>query len=95
MRANQGYDCTLVQAARATTATPGLFKPIVITVDGFSETLVGACLGFSSISSVLLQEAGIAFKLSQQVACLVSIGAGNTGPIPTKLFNNKIVKLLF
>ncbi|KAG6867043.1 hypothetical protein C0993_007256 [Termitomyces sp. T159_Od127] len=42
VKANQGYDCTVVQAARATAATPDFFKPVSITSGGVSETFVGA-----------------------------------------------------
>ncbi|KNZ82011.1 Nephrocystin-3, partial [Termitomyces sp. J132] len=98
VRANPGYNCTVVQAARATTATPELFKPVVITAQGVSETFIGARLGYSNPTSVVLDEAKLVFGLSQQVVCLVSIGAGHPGPVswnPTKQFNKRLVNLLF
>ncbi|KAG5720181.1 Nephrocystin-3 [Termitomyces sp. T112] len=98
VRANPGYNCTVVEAARATTATPELFKPVVITAQGVSETFIGARLGYSNPTSVVLDEAKLVFGLSQQVVCLVSIGAGHPGPVswnPTKQFNKRLVNLLF
>ncbi|KNZ82006.1 Nephrocystin-3, partial [Termitomyces sp. J132] len=98
VRANPGYNCTVVEAARATTATPELFKPVVITAQGVSETFVGARLGYSNPTSVVLDEAKLVFGLSQEVICLVSIGAGHPGPVlwnPTKHFNKRLVNLLF
>ncbi|KAG6895183.1 hypothetical protein C0992_002722 [Termitomyces sp. T32_za158] len=79
--ANQGYDCTVVQAARATTATPDLFNPVSIISGGISETFVGAGLGHSNPTSLVLKEAVMVFGLSQPVACFVSIGAGHFGHI--------------
>ncbi|KAG6859395.1 hypothetical protein C0995_009014 [Termitomyces sp. Mi166 len=89
VKANQGYDCTVVQAARATTAAPKLFKPVSITSGGVSETFVSAGLGYSNPTSFVLKEAVMVFGHSQSVACLVSIGAGHPGHIswqPIKLF---------
>ncbi|KAG6874980.1 hypothetical protein C0992_005698, partial [Termitomyces sp. T32_za158] len=79
--ANQGYNCTIVEAACATTATPGLFKHMVITDGSISETFIGGNLGFNNPSKLVLEEAESVFGHSAQVACLVSIGAGQLGPL--------------
>ncbi|KAG6884656.1 hypothetical protein C0993_009237 [Termitomyces sp. T159_Od127] len=97
VKANQGYDCTVVQAARATAATPDLFKPVFITFGGVSETFIGAGLRYSNPSNLTLDEAVIVFGLSQPVSCLVNIGAGNSGYIswkPNNAFNPKMMELL-
>ncbi|KAG6859495.1 hypothetical protein C0995_007903, partial [Termitomyces sp. Mi166 len=95
--ANQGDDCTVVQAARATTAIPEFFKHVVITSGGLSENFVGASLGYNNPTNFVIEEAEMVFGQSQQVACLVSIGAGHPGPVswePTKLFSQRMVNLL-
>ncbi|KAG6873809.1 hypothetical protein C0992_008411, partial [Termitomyces sp. T32_za158] len=79
--ANQGYDCTVVEAARATTATPALFKPVSIISGGIPENFVGAGLGYSNPTDFVLKEAVSVFGLSQPVACFVSIGAGHPGHV--------------
>ncbi|KAG6876215.1 hypothetical protein C0992_000471 [Termitomyces sp. T32_za158] len=95
--ANQGYDCTVIQAARATTATPDVFKPVSISSIAVSEFFVGASLRYSNPTNLALEEAEITLGLSQPVACLVNIGAGNPGHISWKLNNvvgSQLVKLL-
>ncbi|KAG6882667.1 hypothetical protein C0993_009649, partial [Termitomyces sp. T159_Od127] len=97
VKATQGYNCTVVQAARATTATPNLFKPVAIVSGGVKETFIGADLGYSNPTNLALEEAVMAFGLSQPVACLVNIGAGNSGHIswkPNNAFSSTMMKLL-
>ncbi|KAG6867062.1 hypothetical protein C0993_007129 [Termitomyces sp. T159_Od127] len=97
VEANQGYDCTVVQAARATTATPNLFQPVSISSGGVTETFVGASLGYSNPTSLVLEEAVMAFGSSQPVACLVSLGAGNPGHIswkPNNAAGRRMMELL-
>ncbi|KAG6884316.1 hypothetical protein C0992_006517, partial [Termitomyces sp. T32_za158] len=79
--ANQGYNCTIVEAARATTANPGFFKPVLITEGGIQEAFIGGNLGFNNPSKLVLEEAESVFGHSTQVACFVSIGAGQLGPL--------------
>ncbi|KAG6894445.1 hypothetical protein C0992_006056, partial [Termitomyces sp. T32_za158] len=96
--ANQGSNCTVVQAARATTAAPDLFKPVSIISGGLSETFVGARLGCSNPTHLVLNEAIKVFDLSQSVACFINIGAGHPGPVswePTKVFDKKMIELLY
>ncbi|KAG6868575.1 hypothetical protein C0993_000840, partial [Termitomyces sp. T159_Od127] len=94
VKANQGYNCTVVEAARATTATPNLFKPVSISSGGISETFVGASLGYSNPTNFVLEEAITVFGLSQAVACFVNIGAGHPGHISWEP-NNSLSQLLF
>ncbi|KAG6878963.1 hypothetical protein C0992_006257 [Termitomyces sp. T32_za158] len=98
VKANQGYNCLVVEAARATTATPDLFKPVSISSGRVSESFVGAGLGFGNPINFLLEEAAMVFGFSQAVACLVSIGAGHPGHVAwesSNLFGPKIVELLY
>ncbi|KAG6808207.1 hypothetical protein H0H92_005051, partial [Tricholoma furcatifolium] len=60
VKANQEYNCTVVEAARATTATPGLFKSVFIGPQGLSEEFIGAQLGHNSIR-LMLDEAELVF----------------------------------
>ncbi|KAG6877306.1 hypothetical protein C0993_008687 [Termitomyces sp. T159_Od127] len=95
--ADQGYHCTVVQAARATTAAPNLFKPMAIISGGLTETFIGASLQYSNITNLALDEAVAVFDLSQPVACLVNIGPGNSGHIswnPNNVFGQTMMQLL-
>ncbi|KAG6875306.1 hypothetical protein C0992_004368, partial [Termitomyces sp. T32_za158] len=98
VRANQGSNCTVVQAAHATTAAPDLFKPVSIISGGLSKTFVGAPLGCSNPTRLVLNEAMEVFGLSQPVAYFVNIGAGNPGSVswvPHKGFGTKMMKLFY
>ncbi|KAH0589910.1 hypothetical protein H2248_000101 [Termitomyces sp. 'cryptogamus'] len=79
--ANQGYNCTIVEAARVTTAIPGLFKPALVKDGGIQESFIGGNLGFSNPTKLLVEEVESVFGQSAHVACLVSIGSGQLGPI--------------
>ncbi|KAH0588496.1 hypothetical protein H2248_012599 [Termitomyces sp. 'cryptogamus'] len=85
VRANQGYNCTVVQAAHATTATPQFFEPVSIGSEGLNEKFIGAHLEYNNPINFVLEEADLVFGASQQVACIVSIGAGHSGHISWKL----------
>ncbi|KAG6882542.1 hypothetical protein C0992_011390 [Termitomyces sp. T32_za158] len=61
---SQDYNCTVVQAAHATTAVPGLFKPVSITSRGLSETFAGG-LGHSNPTDYVLREAKTIFGPSK------------------------------
>ncbi|KAG6868068.1 hypothetical protein C0993_007801 [Termitomyces sp. T159_Od127] len=75
------FSSAMVQAARATTAMPGFFKPIEINFGGIIETFVGGGLHYSNSANFALNEAVLVFGLSQPVACLVNIGAGKSDHI--------------
>ncbi|KAG6894042.1 hypothetical protein C0995_015227, partial [Termitomyces sp. Mi166 len=97
VRASQGYNCTVVEAARATTATPGFFKAISISSGGLSENFIGASLGYNNPTSLVLHEAELVFGATQSVACIVSIGAGHPGHIswkPAGVFTQNLVNIL-
>ncbi|KAG8808609.1 hypothetical protein FRC17_003869 [Serendipita sp. 399] len=74
--------CSLVQAACATIATPGLFNSAVqIHHHSGSTSFVGAGVGTNNPARELLQEAERVYGANRQVAYLISIGAGVPLPI--------------
>lgn len=69
-------ECTIWQACRATSASPGIFKSILI---GRDQPFVGD-LGCSNPTKFLLEEAVRQFP-SRKVACIISIGTGHAKTI--------------
>ncbi|KAF8599742.1 FabD lysophospholipase-like protein, partial [Ceratobasidium sp. AG-I] len=86
---NQGPDCTIVEAARATTACAGLFKPVFILQDGVMVPYVDSGLGRNNPTAPMLVEAERLFP-GTHVACIVSIGTGHpetiSMPVRTDVF---------
>ncbi|RDB16830.1 Kinesin light chain [Hypsizygus marmoreus] len=75
--ANQSDNCTIWEAARATSVVPQLFKPISIGVEGLKQQFLGASMGWNNPALQVLEEAESCFGSDCQVACLVSLGAGH------------------
>ncbi|KAJ7452321.1 hypothetical protein FB451DRAFT_1374164 [Mycena latifolia] len=77
------HDCKIWEAARATSATPGLFKPIEIGQGGVRPKYIGGCVGHNNPTSLTVAEAQQMYP-SQPVVLVVSIGSGhpNTIQIP-------------
>ncbi|KAJ9157872.1 Patatin-like protein 2 [Pleurostoma richardsiae] len=70
-------NCRIWEAARATSAAPTYFKPMVITgADGEAETFIDAAMGCNNPSAWLLEEAGAVFDRTRQLGCVVSLGTG-------------------
>lgn len=69
------FPCTIIEAARATTAAPTFFKRAVITIDGIEQTYMDGGLAQNNPSDVVLQEADLVFP-GRRMACIVSIGTG-------------------
>ncbi|CAE6420003.1 unnamed protein product [Rhizoctonia solani] len=80
---NDGPKCKIVQAALATTAMMGYFKPITINDSGIGITYVGGELGGNNPTGHMLAEAGRVF-VDRVVSCIFSIGAGHLHPINLK-----------
>ncbi|KAG5634733.1 hypothetical protein H0H81_000956 [Sphagnurus paluster] len=80
VEANQSFNCTVVEAVRATTAAPEFFKPIYIGDLELKEQLLGASLGWGNPVELVLDEAESVFPL-HHVACIISLGSGHPGPI--------------
>lgn len=73
--ANQGPDCTIVEAVRATTATPGMFKRAIIEEQGIKIPYIGGGLECSNPTDITLREISLVFP-DRPVACVVSVGSG-------------------
>lgn len=87
--ANQGPDCTIVEAARATTATPGVFKRAQINEHGVVVYYVGGGLECNNPTDKLLTDISLVFP-DRPIACVVSIGCGqlHSGNVPdTKMYD--------
>lgn len=80
---NQGPDCTIVEAVRATTAIPGMFKRAHIKEQGVAIPYIGGELGCNNPTSKLLAEISLVFP-KQPIACVISIGCGqqHSGNVP-------------
>ncbi|KAJ7601347.1 acyl transferase/acyl hydrolase/lysophospholipase [Mycena rosella] len=72
--------CMIWEAARATTATPDLFKPVEIDVGGRKQRYCGGCLDHNNPTSLVLVEAQ-GLHESRPVVLVVSIGSGHPGTI--------------
>ncbi|KAF8597409.1 FabD/lysophospholipase-like protein [Ceratobasidium sp. AG-I] len=73
--ANQGPNCTIVEAIRATTAAPGLFKRAIIKENGIDIPYVGGGLECNNPTDIALREVSSVFPNSP-IACVMSVGAG-------------------
>ncbi|KAJ7432736.1 hypothetical protein FB451DRAFT_370906 [Mycena latifolia] len=82
-REEPAFDCKIWEAARATSATPGLFKPMEIGSGGVRPRYIGGCVGHNNPTSLVVAEAQQIYR-SQPVVLVVSIGSGhpNTIQIP-------------
>ncbi|KAF8600495.1 hypothetical protein BDV93DRAFT_476415, partial [Ceratobasidium sp. AG-I] len=76
---NDGPECTIVQAARATSATIGLFKPAIINDQGIKLSYVDARLGNANPTGCMLSEVEHIFP-DRLVSSILSLGAGRTLP---------------
>lgn len=73
--ANQGPECTIVEATRATMATPGMFKPALIREHSIKLRYVGGGLGYNNPTALMLDEAEIVLPGSP-ISTVLSIGSG-------------------
>ncbi|KAJ7434423.1 FabD lysophospholipase-like protein, partial [Mycena latifolia] len=74
------FDCKIWEAARATSATPGLFKPMEIGSGGVRPRYIGGCVGHNNPTSLVVAEAQKMYP-SQPVVLVVSIGSGHPDTI--------------
>jgi hypothetical protein len=77
---NQGPECTILEAIRATTATPGLLKRKRIHDDEIQVSYIGAGFGCNNPTALLLVETGRAYP-NRATACVFSVGAGQQNSI--------------
>ena len=78
---NRQYNCTVWEAARATSAAPTFFKRIKIAPLGSEIEHVGAGLGCNNPIKQVVAEAARVYGNDAQVACVVSIGTGQSGSV--------------
>ena len=74
-RKYQTVNCKIWEAARATSATPTFFDCIIVSESGTSQPYVDGGMGCNNPIVQVLEEAKLVFP-GQQVACIISIGAG-------------------
>jgi hypothetical protein len=77
---NASFDCTIWEAARATSAAPTIFKRIVIGGPGSRQPYIDGGVGLNNPTQHILQEAELIFP-DRYVACIISIGTGQAGTI--------------
>jgi hypothetical protein len=77
---NETFDCTIWEAARATTAAPTFFKQMVIHEPGSRQPYVDGGLGCNNPTAQVLEEAELIFP-ARRVACIISIGTGQAKAI--------------
>ncbi|KAF8593259.1 FabD/lysophospholipase-like protein, partial [Ceratobasidium sp. AG-I] len=73
--ANQGPDCTIVEAVRATMATPGMFKTASIVEQDIKSRYFGGGLGCNNATAHILPEVEVAFP-GRPLATVLSVGSG-------------------
>jgi predicted acylesterase/phospholipase RssA len=77
---NQSFDCTIWEAARATTAAPTFFKSIEIGRPGSKERFIDGGVGRNNPMSQVFEEAELVFP-GRLVACAISLGTGQAKTI--------------
>ncbi|KAJ7105267.1 acyl transferase/acyl hydrolase/lysophospholipase [Mycena epipterygia] len=69
-------ECMIWEAARATSATPGLFKPMEIGLQGIKQSYVDGSIGNNNPTSLVLEEAKQMY-LTRPIVLVSSIGSGH------------------
>ncbi|KAJ7105332.1 acyl transferase/acyl hydrolase/lysophospholipase [Mycena epipterygia] len=69
-------ECMIWEAARATSATPGLFKPVEIGLQGIKQLYVDGSIGNNNPTSLLLEEAKLMYPRNS-IVLVSSIGSGH------------------
>ncbi|KAJ7112508.1 acyl transferase/acyl hydrolase/lysophospholipase, partial [Mycena epipterygia] len=69
-------DCMVWEAARATSATPGLFKPMDIKLHGIQQHYIDGCIGNNNPTALVLQDAKQIYP-TRPVVLVSSIGSGH------------------
>jgi predicted acylesterase/phospholipase RssA len=93
--AEPASDCMAWEAARATSATPGLFKPAEIGRDGMRQRFIDGGIRHNNPTSLALQEALEVYR-ARAVVLVTSIGSGhpNTIQMPRSPSPNNIATVL-
>lgn len=69
-------DCTIIEAVRATMASPSFFKPVVIGPKDFAQEYIGGSIVCNNPSRQLLKEARTVFGNDRRLALILNVGAG-------------------
>jgi hypothetical protein len=91
------YDCEIWEAARATSAAPGLFNQILIGGHGFpKQPYIDGSIGLNNPIRQVLEECHTIFP-GQSVACIISVGTGqkSTIQIPNPSFGQRMTGKYF
>jgi hypothetical protein len=75
------HDATVIQALRASWATPGLMPPLLIGPPGREEKIFSAAYGYNNPIQEVIKEAFNMFGPDTRVALLLSLGSGHRGVI--------------
>ena len=78
---NKEYNCTIWEAARATSAAPTFFKRIKIGPSGSGIEYVDAGIGCNNPVKQVIAEAARVFGEDARIAGIVSIGTGQSGSV--------------
>ena len=78
---NKEYNCCIWEAGRATSAAPTFFKRITIGPQGSGVEYMDAGLGCNNPVKHVVGEAARVFGEDTQVACIISIGTGQSGSV--------------
>ncbi|KAJ7087441.1 acyl transferase/acyl hydrolase/lysophospholipase [Mycena epipterygia] len=73
-------NCMIWQAARATSATSGLFKPMEISIEGLKQRYIDGCVGNNNPTSLVVEEAKQLYP-SHPIVLVVSLGTGHPDTI--------------
>ncbi|KAJ7499622.1 hypothetical protein FB451DRAFT_1429577 [Mycena latifolia] len=73
-------NCMIWEAARATSATPGVFKPMEIGLTAMKQRYIGGSVGHNNPTTLVLAEAEHIYP-SRPVVLVVSIGSGHPDTI--------------
>ncbi|KAJ7848220.1 acyl transferase/acyl hydrolase/lysophospholipase [Mycena leptocephala] len=87
--------CMIWQAARATSATPGLFKPMEIVLAGLKQRYIDGCVGNNNPTSLVVEEAKQLYP-SDPIVLVASLGTGHpdTIQIPKSRSLNNIAQVM-
>ena len=75
---NKTFNCTIWEAGLATSAAPTFFRLIEIGEPGAKIGYLDAGLGYNNPIELLIDEAQREFGKDRSVACIVSLGTGET-----------------
>ncbi|KAI1142817.1 FabD/lysophospholipase-like protein [Hypoxylon sp. FL0543] len=78
---NQYRDIKIWEAARATTAAPSFFPPMVVSRGDSTMTFIDGAMGCNNPVYELIDEATALFGTDCVLGCLVSLGTGFAGPL--------------